>query len=88
MQECRCNKFLLLEYHPGVFINKWSCCEGKEKTTPGCKESFAAQERNSYQGGELFTLIKITTASNNLLDYNVSTWVLQSKLYYSVSHGE
>lgn len=53
--ECRCNKFLLLEYHPGVFINKWTCCEGKEKTTPGCKESFAAQERNGYQGGRRYT---------------------------------
>ncbi|XP_078369187.1 tyrosine-protein kinase TXK-like [Oculina patagonica] len=49
--ECRGNKFLLMEYHPGVFINKWTCCDGKEKCTQGCKESFAAQERNGYQGG-------------------------------------
>ena len=50
MLECRGNKFLLMEYHPGIFLNKWTCCDGKEKSTQGCKSSFAAQEKNGYQG--------------------------------------
>lgn len=45
-----------MEYHPGVFINKWTCCDGKDKCTQGCKESFTAQERNGYQGGAVILL--------------------------------
>lgn len=49
--ECRGNKFLLKEYHPGIFANKWTCCGGSEKSTQGCKSSFAATENDSYPGG-------------------------------------
>ncbi|XP_015752489.1 PREDICTED: tyrosine-protein kinase BTK-like [Acropora digitifera] len=49
--ECRGNKFLLKEYHPGIFVNKWTCCGGGEKSTQGCKSSFASLENNGYQGG-------------------------------------
>lgn len=49
--ECRGNKFLLTEYHPGIFLNKWTCCDAKERSTQGCKSSFTAQEKNGYQGG-------------------------------------
>lgn len=48
--ECSGNKFLLMEYHPGVFINKWTCCDGREKTAQGCQKSFAASEKDGYQG--------------------------------------
>ncbi|KAK2551691.1 Tyrosine-protein kinase Tec [Acropora cervicornis] len=47
--ECRGNKFLLKEYHPGIFLNKWTCCGGGEKSTQGCKSSFASLENNGYQ---------------------------------------
>lgn len=49
--ECSGNKFLLMEYHPGIYFNKWTCCDSREKTTQGCKKSFAACEKNDYQGG-------------------------------------
>ena len=39
-----------MEYHPGVFLHKWTCCDSKEKSAQGCKESFAALERNVSQG--------------------------------------
>lgn len=39
-----------MEYHPGIFINKWTCCDGKEKTAQGCQKSFAANENDGYQG--------------------------------------
>lgn len=48
--ECSGNKFLLMEYHPGIFINKWTCCDGREKTAQGCQKSFAASEKDGYQG--------------------------------------
>ena len=48
--ECSGNKFLLMEYHPGIFINKWTCCDGREKTAQGCQKSFAANEDDGYQG--------------------------------------
>ena len=48
--ECSGNKFLLMEYHPGIFTNKWTCCDGREKTAQGCQKSFAASEKDGYQG--------------------------------------
>ena len=39
-----------MEYHPGIFINKWTCCDGREKTAQGCQKSFAANEDDGYQG--------------------------------------
>ena len=39
-----------MEYHPGIFINKWTCCDGREKIAQGCQKSFAANEDDGYQG--------------------------------------
>ena len=39
-----------MEYHPGIFINKWTCCDAREKTAQGCQKSFAAYEKDGYQG--------------------------------------
>ena len=48
--ECSGNKFLLMEYHPGIFVNKWTCCDRREKTAQGCQKTFVANEKDGYQG--------------------------------------
>ena len=47
--ECRENKFLLSTYHPGAFKDKWTCCDGKDKGTQGCQETFVTRERKNAQ---------------------------------------
>ncbi|KXJ12219.1 Tyrosine-protein kinase BTK [Exaiptasia diaphana] len=51
--EIRENKFLLMKYHPGAYLNsKWSCCNEKDKADNGCQDTFISIEKMAFQAKE------------------------------------
>ncbi|KAK3724954.1 hypothetical protein QZH41_017163 [Actinostola sp. cb2023] len=51
--EIRENKYLLMEYHPGAYLNsRWTCCETKDKGNTGCNDTFISIEKKACSAKE------------------------------------